>query len=528
MNATLEDGISALKQARSELTGLTLADLLAVPELGLELLTEERTAHARPIAGAHSIEIERPSLWLAPDWVMLTTGIRLLGDEAAQRTLVRELHASSVAALGVARGTIFDEVPDAIVQEAEALSFAVFSVPAETPFREVMSSVQRSVLSSELRMMQRLASIQRYLVDALDTPAPRPLIVQRLASVLDGAAAIVTPQLELECSSGVLPERAVEALHGARAVVHETVLPQQRVIAVPLEPQDEGPCGWIVVAIGAPEARRGLARAAAKAAAPLVRAAVRLQDTMREQDRALRRALLDELLGGGPVAAVQPRAVAFGIDLSRPHRVVALARADPDGAEGRTIEDLVALRLHAAGVAHLQTSARDRTVVLLEADGAGVQALRSLVAGDGALVAGAGREAVGAEDVAHSAADAHVLIDVASAGDGDGGGWRDFDALDLPRTLLAHVPEVAIGPKTGALADALDSRPGLREAVIAWFAHELDTTAAAQALHLHPNSLRYRLSRVAEAIGSPLRSPATITSLYLLLEAERRHEPPPA
>lgn len=56
----------------------------------------------------------------------------------------------------------------------------------------------------------------------------------------------------------------------------------------------------------------------------------------------------------------------------------------------------------------------------------------------------------------------------------------------------------------------------------AYLEHELDVTAAATALHLHPNSLRYRLSRLSDALGRSLRDPTTIATLVLAFEAERR------
>ncbi|HEY6892420.1 MAG TPA: hypothetical protein VI300_31735, partial [Solirubrobacter sp.] len=57
-------------------SAFTLGDLLAHDELGLTLLTDDDACGARRVAGAHAIEIERPSTWLEPDWIMLTTGVR--------------------------------------------------------------------------------------------------------------------------------------------------------------------------------------------------------------------------------------------------------------------------------------------------------------------------------------------------------------------------------------------------------------------------------------------------------------------
>ena len=48
----------------------------------------------------------------------------------------------------------------------------------------------------------------------------------------------------------------------------------------------------------------------------------------------------------------------------------------------------------------------------------------------------------------------------------------------------------------------------------------MDVNATAEAMHVHPNTLRYRLSRVEKLLGRSLRQPATIAELSLALLAE--------
>jgi DNA-binding PucR family transcriptional regulator len=53
----------------------------------------------------------------------------------------------------------------------------------------------------------------------------------------------------------------------------------------------------------------------------------------------------------------------------------------------------------------------------------------------------------------------------------------------------------------------------------------------AAALHLHANSLRYRLGRIEDQLGRSLRDPGTIANLYLAVLLERAAgpdgDPPP-
>jgi sugar diacid utilization regulator len=58
----------------------------------------------------------------------------------------------------------------------------------------------------------------------------------------------------------------------------------------------------------------------------------------------------------------------------------------------------------------------------------------------------------------------------------------------------------------------------IRHTVEAFFAADLHVSRAAEALSLHPNSLRYRLSRIAELTG---RDPRRLTDLLELITASR-------
>jgi purine catabolism regulator len=62
----------------------------------------------------------------------------------------------------------------------------------------------------------------------------------------------------------------------------------------------------------------------------------------------------------------------------------------------------------------------------------------------------------------------------------------------------------------------------LLETLLTYLDADLNVNAAAARLHVHPNSLRYRLTRVEEELGRPVRSLATLVDLYLALRAEAR------
>jgi purine catabolism regulator len=131
--------------------------------------------------------------------------------------------------------------------------------------------------------------------------------------------------------------------------------------------------------------------------------------------------------------------------------------------------------------------------------------------------AGVGRPVARVQDVPHSLRDAQLAVARVEVG------LLDFEDFELGLLLLAEAPRERVQPKIDECTALLRARPMLWEAVLAYFAHDLDVVAAARALHLHPNSLRYRLARVEKLLGRSLKQPATIAALHVAIIAA----PPP-
>jgi purine catabolism regulator len=476
----------------------TLGDLLDQEALALRLHTGGAAARARRVAGAHSIEIERPSSWLGPDWVMLTTGARLHDDEAAQRELVAELDEAGAAALGFGLDLGFADVPPALVAEAERRAFPVFSVPLRTPFREIVTAINRALLSGDLRTYQRLSSMQLYLVDALREADPRDAVVTRLAELLDASVLVLSDAGAVELAAGDAPTELLwPAIDERPTALHELDVDGWHAVAMPVLAADGEPAEWLVVASRRSAFAHGLTKPVAQAAAPLLAATARLGETERSQALAVRAALLEQLLAADTAdPALAARAATFGLDFAQPARVVAV-----DGAVNLPSPNL---QLERDGV----------LIALVQAPRETLRDRLGKAAG-----AGIGRPVMSVADVPHSYRDAQLALQRVGF-ERDGRHILDFEDFELGLLLLAEAPRARIQPKVDEWTEALRSRPMLWEAVVAYFEHDLDVVATAAALHLHPNSLRYRLSRVEKLLGRSLKQPSTIASLYVAMLAE--------
>jgi Purine catabolism regulatory protein-like family/PucR C-terminal helix-turn-helix domain/GGDEF-like domain len=481
---------------------LRLADLLAEEPFGLELLSGGPEAPAREVRGAHAVEVEAPARWLGPDWVMLTTGVRLRGNAAAQRELVPQLQDGGASALGFGVGLGFKRVPPALVDVAREHDFPVFEVPYETPFREIIHFVDSAVIGGEEQVFRRLTALQRYLVDALRTPQPERAMVDRLAGFLEASVMLLDSEGRPEIVAGKPPvDELLTAVCAEPPGLIELEVEGWHAVATPV--------GQSTRRLVLASPRRGfiakLAKPAAEATAPLLAAMARLSDVLRDQENAVKGALLDEALepiearDAPPVAA---RAAAFGLDFSEPARMLVI-RSDVDPPA--ICRELVA-RLERARIPHL-VQVREGGITALVQGGDFAPAVEGL----GAV--GIGRPVDALVDAHHSLRDAELAVRR-----GDGVTW--FEDFDLATFMVSEIPPERLDPKVDEILSVLRANPPLHEALSAYFAHDLDIAATAASLHMHRNSLRYRLARAEQVLGRSLKQPSTIAAVHIALVAE--------
>jgi DNA-binding PucR family transcriptional regulator len=91
--------------------------------------------------------------------------------------------------------------------------------------------------------------------------------------------------------------------------------------------------------------------------------------------------------------------------------------------------------------------------------------------------------------------------------------------------LLASAPHVAQWVTQRVLGPVLDlpetDRRILMDTVRVWLAEYGATSAAAERLHVHRNTVRYRLRRLEEVTERSLARPADLADLYVALEGAR-------
>ena len=504
---------------------LTLNNLLKQPDLNLTLLTGDDGALERPIAGAHSIEIAYPSRWLPRDWIMLTTGLRLRGRRDEQRKLIAELHDHGQAALGWAVGLVVQQVPSAVLDEANARNFPVFRVPIEIPFRDIISFVNGARLSDDLYVMRRVMAMQKFLMDALHLDDPEPAIVDRLGAMLEADVLLFgTDGSTVRTCGRTDPGDVVDILGASGDTLVEAEVRGRRVLGLPVT-TEHSCAGWLAVVLPRGPFAERLGKPVLRSAAQLLGlvAHVRHLGTGDERERRAEVFLASlEDAEGEQVIALDHKARALGFDFSAPARAVLWsgpAEREPLGPEalGEVIQ-VIETSLAAAQAPFLLTHLDGRIAGVVQGNDDVVAQLLPDRARELDLIAGVGRTIRTLGDARQSLADAQLALEHASD---NHVALASFDDLDPASWLLASCDQEIASQKVVELLEPLRDQPSLLETLRTYFTVDMNVAEAARRLNVHRNTLRYRLARIEELLRVRLDSPHTIANLHLALLTER-------
>ena len=504
---------------------LVLGDVLRQPDFNLELVVGSQEHLKRPVAGAHAVEVPNPTRWLDTEWVLLTTGIRLRGDAAAQRELVEEAAWRGLTAIGFALEVIYRKPPPAMLEEAARRNFPVFTVPIEVPFRDIIGYVDRAHASSDFQVLKRTIAIQNVLTDALLEEAPEQALVRRLGGLIESSVLLYGRDGRIVASTGEAPPLSIwRELRSAEARLVEFQVGRWYVVAHPVVRGDEV-SHWLAIASRRRRASEELARPVIRTAARLLAVVGLAREAVRADERALRAELVDHLLDADRAGEVSvERLQALGFETGRPCRVAIVDVAGTGRGAGvselERVARLVEQAAERAGTC-LAAVRRGRLTLVFQERDRDLEDWMVRVAADTArLHVGVGRAFALASRLSRPCGTRSSRSSSLRRSEAGRRTLR-FEDFGLAEWLLTSSDVRAVQAKAETALAPLLSQPAYLRTLEAYLDHDLDVGRAARALHLHPNSLRYRLSRVEAVLGRSLRDLPTVVDLFLATATAR-------
>jgi purine catabolism regulator len=456
-------------------------------------------------------------------------------------TLARLLE--SLAGQGVAGAAVLGRVSPEARRVGDAHGLPLFSLPATTPLDHVEQAVLRYIVDRRAELHERAQDLHRQLSELALAGRGLPALLARLHE-LTGVPVVLERDAVVEyVGSGRLSDSTSAAIAAERPALEEwlrevplsafdppvAVRPlndgQARLVAPILV---QGSIAGFLSLLGSDGElgemhRLAVGRAAHACAIELVRArAVRdARDEVEEE-------LLDVLTAGRPGShqAARERAKRKGFDVDAPYLVIAAEPAEP----GRAPKVRAAWERH---LATMRTSALvrergDSTLALVSLAGKRALEPKDLVeqlhraarAASGPVALGYGAVRTGTAEIASGAREAEQALTMGRRLFGPDSATA-FKNLGLYRLLYAlqPLPELrAFRDDALARLGAKDRRGVLLQTLAAYLATNGSPTDAADRLHLHRNTVLYRLGRIEDLLGVDLRNAEVRLALHLALK----------
>lgn len=456
------------------------------------------------ISWAHVCELEDPTPWLFGGELLMTVGIAVPTREKPQLGYVRRLAEHGVSGLVLSDDLHVPLIHKTVLRAADELGFPLLRAHLGIPFITIaqeVASVTLSVNSARVKAQLDVFGAVRLLATDRLTPAE---FVSRLARIARCSLYVCGPSGQPLLEGVEAPPEDVRAHVPADSEIRPPTLPGGFIVPIP-------GVDWIagyVLAVALPtESSVDLAVTQHIATAiGLKMADMRFEHAVRRREQA---ELLSALLDGATDAAAATRSlVRAGFDDGARLRLLRLRHTSTAESDARV--PTISLEEPAL----LLNRGRDRWALVLDDPG-----LWSAFDGDRRFAVGvsgpirmgvslriARQEAEWAGARADSSTGAVVVY-----GDDALGRWLIPD-----QAVVGEMVEQVLGR---LLAHDADNGPSLLDTLRLWLDSGRRVHETAKLLHVHDNTVAYRLKRVESLTGRDLSRTSDIAEVWLAVRA---------
>ena len=438
------------------------------------------------------------------------------------RGFVRECRQRQAVGLVMRPGV---DIPEALVDEAGHADLPLLVLPAQMTLSAFLRHVHESTGLADLAVLMQAMSVQTELIGALSSTDVEGELVTRISATLDVSAALFDHRREPVAVQGEAPVHLIADRLDSPAEPEGRLTIGRWTVALSAISMNGRESTLALAWNAARDIEPELVRSTQFAAQQLLRAHSRTVAASRLQDQAQRGQLLGELLEGvtdarllrmrdGLVLLHFPREGSFQVhlmdgllheDMTEPDVVLGIVQ---DIAHDLAVPTLMGRHGNSYAVLHGASDAFTEELIarLPEREHGVSSAFHELTSCPSAL-----RQA-----------------QTSLAASQRSGHFTAFHQVGFIDFILGHLPEDTLSERTSDVIGELSSNQAVMETLVEYFRCNLDIQETGRVMHLHPNSIRYRLSRAEDALGRSLTNPETIALLYLALRNRLASQQPHA
>jgi len=494
---------------------ITVRELLQLPHLRLTL-TAGADGLDRQISWVHTSDLPNPWQWLEPAELLLLNQEGLIPGDVAQVRFLERLAETGASGMGVGVGKGGPPVSVQVARRADELAFPLISVPYSVPFTAVARAVADANGREEARLLGLVARLYELLRTSVVAGSPGPEMFRRLGEELGVRLSLVDPESGLSLFGDGESTAFGPALVASYAAHGNAIPGVLRLNGPGAEPGEavalavEVPGAQPTVLIAEPvngelPSLVLLHHIATGGALELAQLAA-----MQERQRRLGTDLLSQLLDHG----IDPRLAGSliadaGLNLAASVLAVIRAGDDPDGDE-------LCRKLARSHQPYLLV-ARDGLLHVVLAETAVDAHLAPALADSARAIGGSARVATAAR-LTEAVQEARWALGVAEAENKTLVRYGDQTTLLLPRSVTEAQALVSriLGP---LIAHDAEHDTAYTDTLRAVLRHDRSWQLAAADLHIHKQTLGYRIRRLEQLTGRSLTRTADLAELWFALRA---------
>ncbi|MHB1475530.1 MAG: PucR family transcriptional regulator ligand-binding domain-containing protein, partial [Dermatophilaceae bacterium] len=190
------------------------AGTVSIPGLSLRAVLEVDCLRGATVLAGHGgldgivnrlnvMEVPDILPWVRPHELLLTTGYPLRSVPDTLPALVQELADRGLAGIGVKLGRYLDQLPAAMLAEADRVGLPIIALPDGVAFDDVINQVLTAVLNRQAAVLARADEVHRALVDIVLTGGGLGMLCAELAGILSGAAMVTSTDGRVLASDGL-------------------------------------------------------------------------------------------------------------------------------------------------------------------------------------------------------------------------------------------------------------------------------------------------------------------------------------
>jgi purine catabolism regulator len=492
---------------------ITVAELVAVPFLNIRFHAGA-AGGARLVTWAHTSDLPNATDWLAPGDLLMSNGLNLPEPAEEQVSFLSELESAGLSGFAVGDDMHAPPLAPEFLERAETLEFPVLAIPRDVPFVAVSKAVATANSDEEHKRLVQTMQLYEALRGAVSTGRSGATLLLELGRqldcrllLLDAVTALPVLAAEPEPPAG-LADRLVDELRGRRGKFPAVLRVEcNGTSAFALHVPTRRPTALVALHDSERTPDLALLQHAANIAA------LEVERITTERDLGLR--LGSELLAAMLKRGIEPASAAQQLaehGIAPESAVLVAFRPTASAANQRNLHHELVQR----ELPHLILWSTQRCLAAIPDSDQAHAALQNALGPEVALgvsdplrradrAPDAGREARWAETAANKLARPVVR-------------YGEATPLFLPRTL--GEAEIAAERVLGPIL-AYDEAHGtdLMHSLDVFLDEDRSWQRSAELLHVHKQTLVYRMHRVEDLTGRDLRKTAEIVELWMALRA---------